>query len=296
MLIEQFIKYLKYEKRFSKHTIRAYQNDLRQFYEYLEQSKRGDDILSQQDLDKQIRSWIVHLMEEEISERTINRKISTLKSFFKYLRRTGKIEQDPIAKIINPKVSKRLPTFVDEEHMEILENSNLFTNDFYGKRDRLIVEMLYQTGMRVSELVEIRNDDVDLTGKQLKVHGKRNKERIIPINEGLVDLIKEYKVLRDNQFRRFSEDHLLVTNKGKKLYAKSVYRVVRNYLAIVTTLEQKSPHVLRHSFATHMLNHGADLNAIKELLGHANLSATQIYTHNSFEKLKEIYKQAHPRN
>ena len=296
MLIEKFLKYLQHEKRYSQHTCRAYQNDLKQFFDHLEINNKDRDITKIKSPEKTIRSWIIQMMEEGISSRTINRKLSTLKSFFRYLRRQEVIEYDPLAKIFTLKTEGKLPSFVNEKQMSSLENKDLFSDDFFGIRDRLIIEILYQTGVRVSELVNLRDENVNFANKQLHIHGKRNKERIVPLNNQLVDTIKNYIDLRKQHFRDSVESSLLVTNKGKKLYPRAVYRIVKSYLSIVTTMKQKSPHVLRHTFATHMLNDGADLNAIKELLGHSNLSATQIYTHSTFEKLKKIYKQAHPRN
>ena len=296
MLIEQFSKYLQHEKRYSIHTCRAYQNDLNQFFDHIEIINKDRDIIKLKNADKLIRSWIVQMMENDISASTINRKLSTLKSYFRFLRRQGVIDYDPLAKIFTLKTEGRLPAFVNEKQMSYLENRDLFSDDFFGIRDRLIIEILYQTGVRVSELVNLKDDNVNFTKKQLHIHGKRDKERIVPINDQLIDSIENYTALRKRHFHDSVEGSLLVTNKGKKLYPKAVYRIVKSYLSIVTTIQQKSPHVLRHTFATHMLNDGADLNAIKELLGHSNLSATQIYTHSTFEKLKKIYKQAHPRN
>jgi len=295
MLIEQFIKYLQHEKRYSQHTVRAYYNDLIQFFDHLEKENRSRDLKEITNTEKVIRNWVVHLMEENISERTINRKLSTLKSYFRYLRRMDEIETNPTAKVFSLKTPGRIPFFVDERNMNLLENEELFKDDFFGLRDRLVIEMLYQTGIRVSELINIKDQDVNCASKQVQIHGKRNKERLIPLNSQLVNLIRQYILKRDLHFRGKSEGCLVVTNKGKKFYSKAVYRIVRKYLSMVTTIDQKSPHVLRHTFATHMLNDGADLNAIKELLGHSNLTATQIYTHSTFEKLKKIYKQAHPR-
>ena len=296
MLIEQFFKYLQHEKRYSIHTCRAYKNDLNQFLDHVEIINKDRDITKLKNPDKVIRSWIVQMMENNISANTINRKLSTLKSYFRFLRRQGAIDYDPLAKIFTLKTEGRLPSFVNEKQMSYLENMDLFSDDFFGIRDRLIIEILYQTGVRVSELVNLRDDNVNFTKKQLHIHGKRDKERIVPLNDQLIDSIKNYTALRKQHFHNSVEGSLLVTNKGKKLYPKAVFRIVKSYLSIVTTMKQKSPHVLRHTFATHMLNDGADLNAIKELLGHSNLSATQIYTHSTFEKLKKIYKQAHPRN
>jgi integrase/recombinase XerC len=294
MYKDAFFKYLAYEKRYSKHTIRAYEVDLNQFLDFYSNwsEKNSDYTLSE----KVIRSWLIYLMEHNISERTIHRKISTLKTYFKFLNRQGYLNYDPMSKIYAPKVSKKLPHFVDANHMNMLLDHNNFSDDFYGLRDRLIIEILYQTGIRLTELINIRVSNIDLSKKQVKIFGKRNKERIIPFNQPLINLIKKYLLLKKERTLTKSTDFLLLTNSGKKLYEKFVYRVVKKYLSYVTTIDKKSPHVLRHTFATHMLNNGADLNAIKELLGHANLSATQIYTHNTFEKLKEIYRQAHPRN
>lgn len=293
MYREGFLKYLQYEKRYSDHTIRAYKNDLKQFFSYLEENHSSRDVHSI--TEDKVRAWIVSCLQNNISERTINRKISTLKTYFKYLIRMGYIHHDPMVKVYTPKVGRRIPYFVDESHMNLLTDHRLFDKDFYGFRDQLIVEMLYQTGMRLSELIRIEDRDIHFGSQQIRIIGKRNKERIIPLTAPLVEMIRQYMALREEKFLRRAPGFFLVTNKGKKLYEKFIYRTVKKYLSFVTTLEKRSPHVLRHTFATHMLNHGADLNAIKEILGHANLSATQIYTHSTFEKLRAIYKQAHPR-
>jgi integrase/recombinase XerC len=294
MYREDFINYLQYEKRYSNHTVRAYRNDLNQFFNYLQEVRESEDLNSISG--KTIRSWIAKSIDENISERTINRKISTLKSYFRYLMRMGYIHHNPMGKVYTPKVARRIPYFVDENHMDLLLSRDLFTDDFFGLRDQLIVEILYQTGIRLSELINIKDADVTSGNFQIKILGKRNKERIIPINKSLHNLIEQYLSKRNEKFSNVNGEFLLVTNKGRKLYEKFVYRTVKKYLSYITTIDKKSPHVLRHTFATHMLNKGADLNAIKELLGHANLSATQIYTHTTFEKLRNIYKQAHPRN
>lgn len=294
MYKDAFFKYLTYEKRYSRHTIRAYEVDLNQFLNYY--NKWSGENKDYSFSEKVIRSWLINLMEHNISERTVHRKISTLKTYFKFLNRRGYLDKDPMAKIYAPKISKRLPNFVDANHMNMLLDHENFTDDFFGLRDRLIIEILYQTGIRLTELINIRIANVDFNKKQVKIYGKRNKERIIPLNQPLIDLIKKYIGFKEKKINVSSSDYLLVTDKGNKLYEKFVYRAVKKYLSYVTTIDKKSPHVLRHTFATHMLNNGADLNAIKELLGHANLSATQVYTHNTFEKLKQIYKQAHPRN
>ena len=234
-------------------------------------------------------------MDNNISARTVNRKITTLKSFYKFLMREGIVDASPMDKILTPRQSKKLPEFVEVEKMNELLDKFEFGDDFQGMRNRLIIELLYATGMRRAELIQITDQDFDLHKFTVKVLGKRNKERLIPFTKELKQNIEQYISSR-NTFLEISEtDYFFVTNRGRKLYGKFVYRVVRKHLELITTIEKKSPHILRHTFATHMLNRGADLNAIKELLGHANLSATQIYTHNTFEKLKQIYKQAHPR-
>lgn len=242
----------------------------------------------------EIREWIVYLMENNISARSINRKISTLKSFFKFLHREGHITKNPLLKISSPKNQKKLPSFVEKNKMDLLLDKIEFANDFEGVRDSLIIEILYLTGIRLSELINIKLTDVDFGEKAIKVLGKRNKERLVPITNELINSINYY-IKHRNQLKHIENNYLLLTQKGEKVYPKLIYRIVNRYLELVTTIEKKSPHVLRHTFATHMLNNGADLNAIKEILGHANLSATEVYTHNTFEKLKSIYKQAHPR-
>lgn len=286
---ELFIKYLTYEKRFSLHTVSAYKNDLKQFFEFCEISSNESQIISNH---KIIRSWIVKLMEEKYSPRSVNRKISTLKTYYKFLLREGKIQSNPLDKIITPKTYKKLPVFASEENMDLFLNENFFEDNFSGTRDRLVIELLYNTGVRLSELVHLKKKDINFNRKHIKVLGKRNKERIIPVNTNIIELIKLYN--SHNEVNN-SLEFLLQTNKGEQVYDKLIYRTVNKHLERVSTITKKSPHVLRHTFATHLLNNGADLNAIKELLGHANLAATQVYTHNTFEKLNNIYKQAHPR-
>jgi integrase/recombinase XerC len=293
---EHFIKYLKYERRYSDHTVRAYQKDLGQFLGFLKESGYNNDFSDYKETEKHIRGWLIKLIEDKVSERTINRKFSTLKTYFRFLVQQGKIKRNPMTKIYLPKISRRLPQFVDEEQMNLLLDENFFKKNFTGVRDRLIIEILYQTGIRLSELINIKDTDLDFSNRQVKILGKRKKERIVPLTDELIKLIRSYLHLRDLRFSNNDNNYLLLTDKGRKLYDKFVYRVVKKYLGTVTTQGKKSPHVLRHTFATHMLNRGAELNAIKELLGHVNLSATQVYTHSTFEKLKKIYKQAHPRN
>jgi integrase/recombinase XerC len=235
-------------------------------------------------------------MEEGISSRSINRKLTTLKSYFKFLVKEGSIQENPMSRVISPKTSQRLPVFVEQESMEKLFDQVNFGEGYAGSRDRLIIELFYATGMRLSELINLKYSDIDLFKNSFKVTGKRNKQRIIPFTNNLVGLLNEYLEIKKKAFPgEEQEAYLFLTNKGEKLYPKMVYRIVHQYLDQVTTISKRSPHIIRHTFATHMLNNGADLNAIKEILGHANLAATQVYTHNTIEKLKSIYKQAHPR-
>lgn len=291
MHLSQFLKFLSSEKRYSAHTIKAYESDLDQAKDFfsIHFSTELEDVEY-----AMIRSWIVEMMENDVSTRSINRKISSLKTFYSYLLRVGRIDKDPTLKIIRPKMAKSLPKYIKEKEIDDLFEMMSFEESFQGIRDQLIIEVLYNCGFRLSELVNIKTPDVDVLNGTIKVLGKRNKERIVPISKQLISLILKYKNIRENSNVKASE-FLLVTKRGDKMYPKFVYRKVNYYLRQVTSMTQKSPHILRHSFATHMLNNGADLNAIKELLGHANLSATEIYTHNSIEKLKNIYKQAHPR-
>lgn len=290
---ESFLQFLKIEKRYSLHTIRSYQNDLDQFFTYISANDMPGD--PGEISSHHIRAWIVSLMDNKISPVSIHRKISCLRVFFRYLRKEGKIKHDPLEKVILPKRKKRLPVFVGEAALDNLLDNDNFGDDFNGIKNRTIIEMLYLTGMRRSELINLRINDIDLAEATVKVTGKRNKQRIIPLTNPFTVRLGEYIRLRRQVAGAENNEWFFVTEKGNKLYDKYVYNVVKGYLSMVTTIEKKSPHILRHTFATHMLNHGADLNAIKEFLGHANLSATQVYTHNTFEKLKKIYKQAHPR-
>lgn len=294
MFSERFIQYITFEKRYSPNTIIAYQKDLYQFFDYIASEYNIKNI---HDINHSIiRSWIVHLANDSISARSINRKLSTLKTFYKFLLKENLIKQNPLTKILPPKTKKRLPEFVNREKMDLLFDQVEFGDNFRGIRDKLIIEIFYFTGMRLSEMTNLTDTDVDIKNLKVKVLGKRNKERIIPFCNELRDLIIQYKEVRNKEIEITEPvDYFIVTEKGKKIYKKLVYRIVNSYLSKVSTLQKKSPHVLRHTFATHMLNNGADLNAIKEILGHANLAATQIYTHNTIEKLKTIYKQAHPR-
>lgn len=290
--LKDFITYISNEKRYSPHTVRAYTDDLGQFSDFCVNENISVPLIRIQS--KHIRNWVILLLNNGISTRSVNRKISTLKSFYKYLLREGLIESNPVLQVISPKVGKQLPSFVNQSQMDLLLDNRMFTEDFAGWRDRVIIEMLYHTGMRLSELINLRDVDIDIHQMHMKVLGKRNKERLIPFTPELKKTILAYKHQRDSAFDN-SNDYFLVTNAGEKVYPKFIYRVVNKHLKTVTTLSKTSPHVLRHTFATHMLNNGADINAIKEILGHANLSATQVYTHNSFKKLKSIYNKAHPR-
>ncbi len=291
MLTRKFIDYIEFEKRYSPHTIRSYHIDLQQFFDFLEVIYPG---VSVQDADyHMIRSWVTYLHEQGISNRSINRKLSTLKSLYRFLLTNNYIEENPTLKVISPRMSKKTPLYFEEESLNNLFDKIGFNNDFEGHRDRLVIELLYGTGIRVDELVKLKQENVNLSNKSIKVLGKRQKERIIPITEALSTLINEYIDLKNQN--AFSCVYLITTNKGRQSYHRMIYRIVNTNLSKVSTLAKKSPHILRHTFATHMLNNGADLNAIKELLGHSNLSATQVYTHNTIDKLKSIYKLAHPR-
>jgi len=294
MKYDLFLAYLQFEKRFSSHTIKAYQTDLAQFSAFLQETY---EIKQASTIDHQhIRAWIVQLLEKQLTPRSINRKLSTLKSFFQFLMKKGKLEKDPMLKVIAPKVGKRLPAFIEEAPLQRLLEDVSFGNDFVGIRDHLIMDLFYQTGIRRSELIQLQISDIDFEGQVIKVLGKGNKERLIPINRDIRLQIETYLTLRKTTFPNILElGQLFLTKKGKPLYPKLVYNLVKKYLSIVTTQEARSPHILRHSFATHLSNNGADLNAIKELLGHSSLAATQVYTHNSIERLKQIYQQAHPK-
>ena len=290
---ESFLQYLQIEKRYSPHTVRSYLNDLDQFYSFLSEQGFSSDPVEATSHD--IRAWIVSMLENNYSTVSVHRKISCLRVFYRYLRKDGIIKSDPLEKVVLPKRKKTLPVFVEEAAMKKLLDDFSFGEGFAGIRNRTIIEMLYLTGIRRSELIGLRNHDVDLSEGSIKVTGKRNKQRIIPLVKPFVKRLEEYLEVKDLNVAPAVNEWFFISDKGNKLYDKYVYNIVNSYLAMVTTIEKKSPHILRHTFATHMLNRGADLNSIKELLGHANLSATQIYTHNTFEKLKKIYKQAHPR-
>jgi integrase/recombinase XerC len=294
MTTERFLDYIAYEKRYSQHTINAYRSDLDQFFLFLSSQYSLDDIKK---ADHQVvRSWIVSMMDKGDTSRTVNRKITTLKTYFRFLIKEGIISENPMSRVIAPKSSKRLPAFVEQESMDTLFNSINFGEGYPAARDRMIMELFYATGMRLSELIGLKEEDVDFVKNVLKVTGKRNKQRLIPFSNNLAETFSDYTEMKRKTFTGdLQGNYLFLTNKGEKLYPRMVQRLVQHYLDQVTTISKRSPHVIRHTFATHMLNNGADLNAIKEILGHANLAATQVYTHNTIEKLKSIYKQAHPR-
>lgn len=284
------MNYIRYEKRYSQHTYESYKNDLLQFSAFI---GKDEDIV--QATHSHIRNWIVAMMGDKISPRSINRKISTLKSFYKYLLRKGEIQINPLQKVQTPKISKRLPVFVEQPGIQKLLQTIEFSKGYEGLLEKLIIELLYGTGMRRSELINLKESDVDSYNAQLKVLGKGNKERIIPLHPQLLSAIKKYLSEKKSIVSAQQNDYLLVTAKGKKLQTAFVYATVKRYLNLVTTINKKSPHVLRHTFATHLMNNGADINAVKELLGHSSLAATQVYTHNTIDKLKEVYRKAHPK-
>lgn len=290
---EAFINYLKYEKRYSHLTAIAYKKDLDQFEEFF--VKMVGDFNVEGINDKIARMWVVEMMDNGLSARTVNKKISALKSFYKYLLRLEVVKEDNLVNVIVPKVRKKLPQFVEEKNLNHLLDDGFFGEDFEALRDKLILSLLYGTGIRLAELMHLKDADIYQSEFLLKVLGKRNKERIIPYPRSLNLLIEQYREERTKLFGS-PVKCLLLTVKGKPVYEKLIYRVVSEKLALVTTIDKKSPHVLRHTFATHLLNRGADLNAVKEMLGHSNLSATQIYTHTSMDKIQKVYRQAHPRS
>lgn len=292
--MKAFLDYLQYEKRASVHTVESYRVDLEQFaaYELAEYGK--DNILLAETAE--VRSWMIHLMEDGLTARSVGRKVSALRAFFRYHLKMKNVASNPMEAITAPKIAKRLPQYVEEADMADLFKEDLFEDTYEGWRDRLIIELFYVTGMRLSELINIKRSDIDMYDGSVKVLGKRNKERVIPFSPRVKNVIVKYLQLFDEKFPENPKNSFIfVAPNSNKIYPKAVYRIVTKYLDLVTTIDKRSPHVLRHTFATHMLNHGADLNAIKEILGHSSLAATQVYTHNSIEKLKNIYNQAHPR-
>ena len=289
--IQAFLDYLQFEKRYSPHTLTAYGTDLLQFNEYLARLYECSAISAEAVM---VRSWMMTLIEGGCSKRSLNRKLTSLRQFYKYSLRNNLIDSDPMLRVVSMKVDKTLPSFITKDEMTYLLDVKKFTNDFEGVRNKMLLELFYSTGIRLSELIALKVTDVDYVNKQIKVFGKRSKERIIPLLDSCLDSLRFY--VESYRFEVVEKDaSLFLTKSGNVLYPKLVYRIVNSYLGDVTGVKQKSPHILRHAFATHMLNEGADLNAIKEILGHSSLTSTQIYTRSSAERLKEIYKQAHPR-
>ncbi len=288
---ESFIRYIGAEKRYSRHTLTSYSRDIDQFVGWL--AVNHPDVTLADVRQAEVRGWMISLLEGGYAASTVHRKMSAVRSLFRYMRRHGTGGSDPMEGLRLPAIPRRLPQFVAEEALEKLLDEYRFGDNFSGIRDHTVIEFLYLTGMRRSELINLRDGDVDLSAGQVRVMGKRDKQRVIPLAPGFAKSLENYKRLRDEE--GLTGEWFMVTDRGNKMYDKAVYNIVNRYLEMVTTIEKRSPHVLRHTFATHLLNRGADLNSIKELLGHASLSATQIYTHTTFEKLKKIYKQAHPR-
>lgn len=291
---QSFIEYLKFEKRYSQHTIRSYQDDLTFFFDYL--IITFGEIAVPDIKSTFIRSWLAKQKEEGASSKTLNRRISTLRSFFKFQLRQQVITVSPMTTIVTPKQSKRLPVYVEQKDTEVLFQHVEFPDTWEGLMNKMILELLYCSGMRLSELIALKETQADVIKGNLKILGKGNKERIVPLSDEMKASLKIYLKQKTDRFNgQVLTDHLLVNENGKKLYPKYVQVVVKKYLSLITTIEKKSPHVLRHTFATHLMNNGAELNAVKELLGHSSLAATQIYTHNTIEKLKDIHKKAHPK-
>lgn len=291
-LVDKFIDYLHFEKNYSTHTLTSYRNDLVQFCQFTEREEQSFDILTTKE--SHVRQWLVFLIGSETSARSANRKLSTLKSFFKFLLQEQLVKKNPAKNVISPKTKKPLPVFFKENEVESVMQFGIIGDSFENSRDRLIIELFFNTGIRVSELINIKNNDIDSSKNTLKVLGKRNKERIIPLGETLITSIDKHIEIRNESVPSI-DNYLFVRKTGQKLYSKLVYDIVKKHMSKASSLKKRSPHVLRHTFASTLLNNGADLNAVKELLGHSNLSATEVYTHTSFEQLQSIYKQAHPR-
>ncbi len=292
-MINNFIRYLAYEKRYSAHTLTSYRNDLSQFEEFLQTTLPDSSVISASHAD--IRAWIISLVEEKLQPKSINRKIATLRSFYKFLLKREEISEDPTVRVKSLKTPKSLPHFVQEKELIQLLDQFPFPANFSGSRDRLVLEMLYATGIRLAELLELKTYDVNLYEGTIRVLGKRNKERAIPLPSSIQAVIKNYLLEKEKLFGSNTPPYLILTDKGEQGYPMFIYRLVKKYLGSFTSSDKQSPHVLRHTFATHLLDKGADLNAVKDLLGHTSLAATQVYTHNSLEKLRKIFEQAHPK-
>lgn len=291
-MIESFLRYIEFEKRFSKHTVVSYKTDLSQFQNFLSSTYELEN--TQDASFPMIRSWIADLVDSKNEPRSVNRKIASLRSFYKFLLRQGHIAKDPMLKVRVLKTQKRLPEFVKEEEINHLLDHAVFDNTFEGLRDKLILELLYGSGMRLAELLQLTDASINFNARTIRVLGKRNKERIIPFGENLVSIIKNYQEARNREVSTKDNTLLLVTDSGEPAYRMMIQRTVKKYLS-ATGVEKKSPHVLRHTYATHLLNKGAEINAVKDLLGHSSLAATQVYTHNTMEKLKKAFEQAHPK-
>ncbi len=292
-MLDKFLLYLQVELNYSARTIRAYGDDLRQFFLFcnLDPETVNYSTVSQ----RQIRTWLASLLSNRLSPRTVNRKLSALRRFYNFLLSRKVVTSNPLAEISGPKITQKLPSFITKDEASKLLDGIEYSGDFVGMRDLTILSLFYFTGVRVSEMTSLRVTDVDFDSQTVRVFGKGSKERLLPIHPSLIPLLTEYIAQRNTFIQANQTPFLIVSNKGDKPYPEMVYRIVRRHLSMVTTLEKKSPHVLRHTFATHLLDEGADINAIKELLGHSNLATTQIYTHTGVDKLKKAYKQAHPR-
>ncbi|MCU0383666.1 MAG: tyrosine-type recombinase/integrase [Cyclobacteriaceae bacterium] len=291
-MIADFLRHLEFEKRLSKHTVVSYQTDLFQLQTYLLKTFEINQL--QEATFPMLRSWVAQLVEEKINPKSVNRKIACLRTFYKFLLKQGNIQSNPTEKLKVLKTKKRLPVYVKEDELNSLLDNINFTEDFKGQRDKLILELLYGCGIRLSELNGIKDTDIQFQKQTIKVLGKRNKQRVIPFSSTLVSLIKNYQLFRNKEIGKHAENFLLLTDQGAPAYAGLVQRTVKKYLSL-TSAEKKSPHVLRHTYATHLLNKGAEINAVKDLLGHSSLAATQVYTHNTMEKLKKAFEQAHPK-
>ncbi len=290
---ETFLKYLQFEKRYSVHTIKSYRNDLSQFSAFL---LSDFEVHSLQEANHaMVRSWMVSLVDQGLDSRSVNRKTACLRSFYKFLLKQEVISVDPMRKVMALKTSKKLPQFLNENTINHLLDNAVFEDTFTGWRDKLILELLYSTGTRLSEIINLKENNINLVNNTIKVIGKRNKERIIPLSKSMMAVIDGYKNSKKRSISKNDDEFLIVTETGDQCYPMLIYRTVKKYLNLFTTIEKRSPHVLRHTFATHLLNKGAELNAVKDLLGHSSLAATQVYTHNSMDKLKATFDQAHPK-
>ena len=291
-MIDSFLNYLRFEKRFSPHTVISYKNDLSQFETFLKVSFEDKAQTANYSM---VRSWIVQLAEKQMDPVSINRKIASLRSYFKFLMRRELISRNPMTKIKVLKAKKKLPHFVKESEMVTVLDQQPFEDTHEGWRERLVLELLYGTGIRLSELINLKENQINLQERTIKVLGKRNKERVIPFSDSLISIINGYRKTRNKEVVARDHGCFVVNNTGGKCYAMLIYRIVKKHLGKFTSVEKRSPHVLRHSYATHLLNKGAEINAVKDLLGHSSLAATQVYTHNSMEKLKKVFDQAHPK-